>query len=52
MTDTPPGEGRQHHGNPPSKCVCPQCGYKADKSPAVPCWSMRCPKCETMMVGG
>jgi hypothetical protein len=51
MTDIPYGGGRQRRGNPPTKCVCPQCGYTAEKTPGVPCRSMKCPKCDVPLMG-
>ena len=51
MTDIPYGGGRQRRGNPPTKCVCPQCGYTAEKTPGVPCRNMKCPKCDIPLMG-
>ncbi len=31
-------------------CVCPKCGYKVPHKAGVPCYSLRCPKCDTPMV--
>lgn len=34
----------------PDKCVCPECGYEADKKRGIPCRAMVCPKCDTKLV--
>ena len=45
------GRGRgQGFGMPPTKCVCPNCGYQEQKKPAIPCSTIVCPKCNTRMV--
>ena len=47
------GRGRgQGFGMPPTKCVCPNCGYQETKKPGVPCAGLVCPKCKTRMVRG
>jgi len=40
------GAGMGAGGN----CVCPKCGNKSSHSQGIPCNSMKCPKCGTMMV--
>ena len=39
-------------GGPPVSCFCPSCSYQAEKQRGVPCSSMKCPKCGTLMVRG
>ncbi len=34
----------------PESCVCPKCGYRVQKAPGVPCSTMKCPKCGSIMV--
>lgn len=36
---------------PPRVCKCPECGYEASKTRAVPCRNTKCPKCETPLCG-
>lgn len=36
---------------PPRVCKCPNCGYEAPKTRAVPCKNTKCPKCETPLCG-
>ena len=36
---------------PPRVCKCPECGYEAPKTRAVPCRNTKCPKCETPLCG-
>ncbi|WAI00504.1 hypothetical protein [Methanogenium organophilum] len=50
-TDTTFRGGRQRGGNPPTKCVCPQCGYTVEKTPGVPCRSLKCPTCDIPLMG-
>ncbi|MBN1431822.1 MAG: hypothetical protein JW931_03525 [Methanomicrobiaceae archaeon] len=47
----PTGMGRQRRGNPPTACVCPQCGYEAEKIRGNPCRDQKCPKCGSIMLG-
>ncbi|MCD6194610.1 hypothetical protein J7K05_00170 [bacterium] len=44
------GMGRGRGAGPTGNCVCTQCGYKTPKQPGVPCQSMKCPKCQGVMV--
>lgn len=37
---------------PPAECVCPSCGKRVAHTPGVPCRSMQCPSCGTVMVRG
>lgn len=34
----------------PAMCVCPDCGYEAEKERGVPCRSVKCPECGVMLV--
>lgn len=33
-------------------CVCPKCGEKVKHQRAVPCNTIKCPKCGTIMIRG
>ena len=44
MGGTQPGAG------PGGECVCPQCGHREPHQVAVPCNTIKCPKCGTLMV--
>jgi hypothetical protein len=46
-----PGGGRRRRGAPPIACICPGCGYEAEKVAGIPCRSMKCPKCGSPLVG-
>ncbi|MEA4849315.1 MAG: hypothetical protein VB106_18940 [Clostridiaceae bacterium] len=37
---------------PARYCVCPKCGEKIMHAAGVPCTSMECPKCGTVMIRG
>ncbi|MHC1629609.1 MAG: hypothetical protein ACXQTG_01470 [Methanoculleaceae archaeon] len=47
----PPGRGMGRRGQPPTTCVCPQCGYETKKTRGVPCRSMKCPTCNVPLLG-
>jgi len=34
---------------PGGKCICPNCGYQDFHELGVPCYTRKCPKCETPM---
>jgi len=47
------GRGRQPGGfglGPGGFCVCPQCKEKVSHERGVPCYEVKCPKCNTQMV--
>jgi len=49
------GEMGRNRGNragagPSGNCVCPKCGAKIPHEAAVPCSSVRCPKCNGLMI--
>lgn len=44
------GRGRGFGAGPPAECVCPSCGERVAHTPGMPCRSMKCPKCDTVMV--
>ncbi|MDQ7825368.1 MAG: hypothetical protein RDV48_21385 [Candidatus Eremiobacteraeota bacterium] len=47
------GRGRGPGGSglgPPGTCRCPQCGTEVPHQRGVPCLSLQCPKCGTLMV--
>jgi hypothetical protein len=46
MRGTRPGAG------PGGDCVCPACGEKTPHKQGVPCYDLKCPKCEAKMVRG
>ena len=33
-------------GGPDGFCICPKCGYKVKHNKSVPCFTLKCPKCE------
>lgn len=33
-------------------CICPNCGYQEPHQRGVPCYEMRCPKCNAVMYRG
>ena len=37
---------------PGGDCICTNCGYKEPHVPGTPCYSKKCPKCETPMTRG
>jgi uncharacterized protein len=43
--------GRGLGAGPPRVCKCPNCGYEAPKTQAVPCRNTKCPECETPLCG-
>jgi uncharacterized protein len=43
--------GRGMGAGPPRVCKCPNCGYEAPKTQAVPCRNTKCPECETPLCG-
>ena len=43
------GGNRQGAGGG-GNCVCPSCGTKVPHQIGVPCYNMKCPKCQTGMV--
>lgn len=36
----------------PDMCICPECGYEAAKKRGVPCRTVECPECGTMLIAG
>jgi hypothetical protein len=49
------GRGRgfgKRLGNEPTStcCICPNCGYKKEKTLEIPCIQEKCPKCGSIMV--
>jgi len=34
---------------PGGECACPNCNYRVTHEVGVPCYSMKCPKCGTIM---
>jgi len=44
------GQPQQGTANRVSDCVCPQCGYVAPHQIGVPCFTMTCPRCGSIMV--
>lgn len=34
---------------PGGDCVCPKCGFRAPHQVGAPCYSLKCPKCNTLM---
>ena len=37
---------------PGGECICPNCGYQETHQLRVPCYTKKCPKCETPLVRG
>ena len=52
--DSSPRGGRMGGGctgaGASGNCVCPGCGTKVPHQAGVPCYSTKCPKCNTVMV--
>ena len=44
------GPGRGAGVGPGGFCICPKCGNKEPKVPGIPCTSVMCKKCRTLMV--
>jgi len=42
--------GNRAGAGPSGNCVCPDCGAKAPHEVGVPCSSVRCPKCNSLMI--
>jgi len=43
------GRGQMEAGYP-KNCICPNCKTKVPHQPGVPCSTLVCPKCGTLMV--
>ena len=43
-------KGNRAGAGPGGDCVCPNCGAKATHGVGVPCSSVRCPKCNSLMI--
>jgi cation diffusion facilitator family transporter len=41
-------KGKNVNG-PPKNCVCPNCGYTVEHKRGIPCTTLKCPKCGTLM---
>jgi hypothetical protein len=52
--DSSPGSGRMGGScsgiGASGNCVCPGCGIKVPHQAGVPCYSTKCPRCNTAMV--
>jgi len=46
------GRGGGRGWGPPAECLCPSCGKRVPHTPGVPCRTMQCPDCGTLMVRG
>ena len=40
------------YGGPFGTCNCPSCGYKESKKRSIPCNTLSCPKCNSILVRG
>jgi electron transport complex protein RnfB len=50
----PRGRGRMGGPalGPGGECVCPKCGYRISHQRGVPCYAMKCPRCESPLTRG
>lgn len=40
------GKNRKNFGlGVTGKCVCPKCGYSEEHKRGIPCYEVKCPKC-------
>lgn len=44
------GRGGGLGPGPSGECVCPQCGEIIPHRPGFPCTSVKCPKCQNLMI--
>lgn len=44
------GQGNRPGSGPGGYCVCPNCNYKTSHTRGVPCNTIKCPQCSTMMI--
>jgi len=35
----------------PSSCICPKCGYIVPHTRGIPCTTLKCPECGSVLVG-
>ncbi|MFB6088209.1 MAG: DUF134 domain-containing protein [Candidatus Aenigmatarchaeota archaeon] len=45
------GKGRRF-SNPPTHCVCPNCGNEQEKERGIPCTQVECKECGSKMIRG
>lgn len=43
------GLGGGYGKGPGGECYCPNCGYKEAHQRGIPCFTKKCPKCESPM---
>ncbi|MFO7677004.1 MAG: hypothetical protein R6V50_01275 [Thermoplasmatota archaeon] len=44
------GLGGGCHRGPAAECICPNCGTHQPHQPAVPCYTIKCPQCDTPLI--
>ncbi len=43
------GLGGGYGIGPSGECICPNCGHREPHQRGVPCYTMKCPSCGTLM---
>ena len=41
--------GNRYGVGPSGDCICPQCGARLSHQRGIPCYSVKCPKCQAKM---
>ena len=44
------GRGGRFNAGPDGNCVCPKCGEKVPHRSGFPCTSVKCTKCDSLMI--
>ncbi len=46
----PGGPGGRFNAGPDGECICPKCGERVPHRRGFPCTSVKCPKCQSLMI--